>query len=499
MNWETDPYNILGISHDASAEEIKTAYRRIARRLHPDANPNNPAAALQFQDVTMAHEILLDPARRRAFDEQYQQQSKEQDQYYFSLNVTASKRQIMPLPEPQVFYLLSEIFPDPRAQTQNQKRDSRLNLTLILDHSNSMSGVRMEKVKVAAHQIIDNLADNDILSVVTFNDRAETIIQATTIQDRPALKARVSMIAAKGGTEIYQGLHAGYLENQKYLGPRLINHIILLTDGHTFGDQERCLELAGTAANEGISISAMGLGNDWNDEFLDDLASKTGGNSSYVSSAGAVVTFLNDHVRNLSNAFSERVQLSVASDPDVQLESAFKLSPHPQPLPIDSGYIPLGSLQINRPIAVLLQFQVPGNLAEGYRSIARLVARGDILINQSQNYYAINDISLEVTETPANEDPPLSILDALSKLTLYRLQERAQEALENGDITEATRRLENLATRLLAMGQESLAHQALSEARRVAHTSDLSDKGRKTLKYQTRHLLLGPSNEDTTS
>lgn len=57
----------------------------------------------------------------------------------------------------------------------------------------------------------------------------------------------------------------------------------------------------------------------------------------------------------------------------------------------------------------------------------------------------------------------------------------------------ATRRLENLATRLLAMGEDDLAQQAQAEARRVAHTSNLSDKGRKTLKYQTRFLLLGPS------
>jgi hypothetical protein len=77
------------------------------------------------------------------------------------------------------------------------------------------------------------------------------------------------------------------------------------------------------------------------------------------------------------------------------------------------------------------------------------------------------------------------------------MQERAQEALASGDVKEATRRLENLATRLLAMGEEELANQARSEARRVAHTSALSDSGRKTLKYQTRFLLLGPSNEDT--
>jgi Ca-activated chloride channel family protein len=131
-------------------------------------------------------------------------------------------------------------------------------------------------------------------------------------------------------------------------------------------------------------------------------------------------------------------------------------------------------------------------MTPGYRSLSRLVVNGDILANKNQAFQTVNDLSLEVTDSEASDDVPTSILDALGKLTLYRLQERAQEALESGDITEATRRLENLATRLLAMGEEELANQTLAEARRVAHTSGFSDKGRKTIKYQTRFLLSGP-------
>jgi Ca-activated chloride channel homolog len=495
MNVDFDPYNILGVSLTASAEEVKAAYRRAARRLHPDVNQNNPGANVQFQDISAANDILSDPDRRRELDRQLAKRSSEG--LAFMLRVTPSKRTVAPLQEPQVVYLLTEILPDPGARDQQrQKRESRLNLTLVLDHSNSMNGTRIDKVKVAAHQIIDQLSSTDILSVVGFNDRAEILIPATTVSDKPALKAKVSMMIASGGTEIFKGLSEGVDQNRRFRAPKLVNHIVLLTDGNTFGDQDQCFELAKQAAKEGIGISAMGLGQEWNDEFLDKLASTTGGSSAYIKSANAVVRFLNDHVRNLSDAFAERVQISIAPDPDIQFESAFKLSPHPQPLPINEGYIQLGSLQANRLISVLFQFQMPSSMKLGFRSLARLVAVGDILENQNQKYQILSDVSLEITDNPPTEDPPIAILDALGKLTLYRMQERAQEALENGDIKEATRRLENLATRLLAMGEQELANEALSEARRVAHTSNLSDKGRKTLKYQTRHLLLGPSSED---
>lgn len=492
-----DPYLALGVSQEASQEEIKSAYRRIARRLHPDVNQGNPGAGAQFQDITAAYELLTDADRKRVYDSQASKHLSTGDVFTFNLRVTPSKRAIIPLPEAQVIYFLAEILPDPRARDQSQKRESRLNLTLVLDHSNSMNGTRLDKVKVAAHQIIDQLNPGDILSVVSFNDRAEVIIPATPLDNKQSLKAKVSMMMAAGGTEIFNGLSAGLDQNKRFLGPKLVNHIVLLTDGNTFGDQEKCLDLAQNAAKHGISISAMGLGQEWNDEFLDKLASTTGGTSSYINSASAVVKFLNDHVRNLSNAFAERVRISVAPDPDVKLESAFKLAPHPQPLTTDESFIQLGSLQANRLISVLFQLQLPANMPLGFRSIARLLGQGDILSNQQQQFNALSDISLEITDNPPPEDPPIAILDALGKLTLYRMQERAQEALASGDVREATRRLENLATRLLAMGEEELAHQARSEARRVAHTSNLSDKGRKTLKYETRFLLLGPSTEDT--
>lgn len=496
MTVEIDPYTLLGLSPSASAQEIKAAYRRVARRLHPDVNRGSPGAAVQFQDVNWAYETLSDPDRRRDWDTRLSHRQGADNRFYFMLRVTPSKRAVAPLREPQVTYLLAEILPDPSARTQQQtRRESRLNLTLVLDHSNSMNGTRMDKVKVAAHQIIDQLTQHDILSVVTFNDRAETIIPATPVIDKPALKAKISMIVASGGTEIFKGLSDGVEQNRRFLAPKLVNHVVLLTDGNTYGDHDACLELANRAKQEGICISAMGLGQEWNDEFLDQLASATGGTSAYINSAGAVVRFLNDHVRNLSDAFAERMQLSVAPDPDIVFESAFKLAPQPQPLPIEHGYIPLGSLQATRPISVLLQFQMPPDMNAEFRSLARLVVVGDILDNRHQRFQALSDISLEVTPNPPPEDPPAAILDALGKLTLYRMQERAQQALESGNVREATRRLENLATRLLAMGEEELAKQALSEARRVAHTSALSDKGKKTLKYETRHLLIASAED----
>jgi DnaJ-class molecular chaperone len=63
-----DPYEILGLNRKASSSDIKSAFRRSAKRLHPDANKNDPKAASRFAELNAAYEILGDEDKRKAFD-----------------------------------------------------------------------------------------------------------------------------------------------------------------------------------------------------------------------------------------------------------------------------------------------------------------------------------------------------------------------------------------------------------------------------------------------
>ena len=63
-----DYYEILGVSRDANKGEVKTAFRRLARELHPDVNDHDPEAEEKFKEAAEAYEVLSDPERRRAYD-----------------------------------------------------------------------------------------------------------------------------------------------------------------------------------------------------------------------------------------------------------------------------------------------------------------------------------------------------------------------------------------------------------------------------------------------
>ncbi len=491
MNVQNDPYTLLGISVDATEEDVKTAYRRIARRLHPDKN-HHQGANHQFKEITDAYELLLDINRRRGYDSANGAREDKQP-YNFTTRVTPSKRSMRPMDEDQVCYLLIEIVPSDLARLEHAEvlAESRLNLTLVIDRSRSMAEDGwLDRVKVSAHHIIDQLNEQDFISIVTFNDFAEVVVEAAPVKEKAQLKARISMMTAGGSTSISKGLEVGLEQNHKYLGDRLINHIVLLTDGQSYGDNDVSLTLAQAAIRDGITISAMGLGKDWNDRFLDQLATTTGGVSTFVRSSTQVARFLNEHVRSLSQAFAERMMLSIAPDPDIEIERAFKLAPSPQPVDYHDAVIPLGGLPLNRMISVLFQLGIPPLTDEGFRPLARVMVEGDILSNTLQRYQTVTDVSIGVSNSTYTEEPPAAMAEALGKLSLYQQQERVHEAIAIGDIPTATRRLNTLALRLEENGDHELAQQARLEAQVVQQTSNLSELGRKTLKYHTRALML---------
>lgn len=100
------------------------------------------------------------------------------------------------------------------------------------------------------------------------------------------------------------------------------------------------------------------------------------------------------------------------------------------------------------------------------------------------------NMMIPVTEKEDINVPHPAILQAMSRLTLYRMQEKAREEVAAGEFENASRRLQRLATHLLAQGERDLAHTVLVEAENIKQSEKFSKEGDKRIKYGTRALLL---------
>jgi len=483
FEWEENLYAVLGVPPDATEEEVKRAYRALARRYHPDSGSASASTA-RFREIDAAYRVLGDPDRRRAYDQQRRERGMD-GRAVLDWNIVTSQQVISSLPEEQMFYTLVEIHP---AGETAMKR-LPLNLCLVIDRSTSMQGDRLEYVKAAAHQIVDDLVDEDRLAVISFSDRAEIVMPSQQVDDRPRIHARISSIWAGGGTEILQGLKAGLQQVRNLRRDDQVNHLILLTDGRTYGDEEECIAEARRAGLERIGISALGIGEDWNDAFIDRLVRQGKGSSSYISSPQYVRSVLRDQVRGLGALVAQDLRVTLRFNDQVWMESAFRTAPFMDRLSPVEGALELGSLQLGNPVRLLLELVV-GRRSPGRHRLLQLELSAQIPAQDRRERLTF-DVEREFVDEPLEEPVPTAIINVLGRLSIFRIQEQAWRALESGEHQEAQRRLETVATRLLDIGEKELAHMALLEAGRVAQGGRVSEKGHKSIKYGTRSLGLG--------
>jgi Ca-activated chloride channel family protein len=479
---ERDYYAVLGVPQSATDEEIKRAYRALARRYHPDSRAENTPTAM-FHEIQIAYAVLGDPHRRRAYDRRRTDVGTPEEAS-LSWEILQSQSQLCTLYKEQVLYLLIEIQPTATALGKRLP----LNLCLVIDRSTSMQGARLEHVKEAAHQIIDGLDHGDALAVVTFNDWADVILPSQLDVDRTHAKAKISAMSASGGTEILKGMRAGLAEVRKHHGNQGTSHVILLTDGQTYGDEDGCVAEARMAGAQRIGITAMGIGEDWNDILLDEIAAHSGGISAYISSPSQVCALLQQRVGGLGSVFAQGLALEFHCAEGVQVESVFRTSPYVEHIALTDGVVSLGTLQADAPLHLVLDVGV-AQKPPGEHRLLQFELTGDIPALGRQGYKLRRDFHCAFTPTePPMESVPEAVRSALSKVTLYRMQERAWHAVDGGDLEAATRQLEMMATHLFDLGETQLAQAAMLEAGRLAQGRDPTARGRKELKYGTRSL-----------
>jgi Ca-activated chloride channel family protein len=484
-------YDILEVSPTATPDEIKQSYRRLAKKLHPDTSDEEQPTKL-FQELQAAYETLNDPQTRALYDAQLERErlsATRSARTLLSLRVMASHPRMQVLSEPQALYVWVEI----KATPPTNAFRPRLNLCLVLDRSLSMEGVRLQQAREAASYLVDHLEQADTLSVVAFSDRAQVVVSGVApsedlrAMDPLVTKEAIRNIRPSGGTELLQGIQSGLEELRRLRTRDSLDHLILLTDGHTYGDEEGCLQAADSAGQERITMTLLGLGHDWNEQLLDEMAARSGGYATYVDSPSKLVAIFQKHFTQLSQAVMRDLQLSFKLNVASEIKEIYRVTPDITRLKAQNNVVTLGMLETKHPVSVLLEVSVKPT-AVGATRVLRMQATGERLNGNLQHDATEAEVLVEFTERAEQVKPPEELIDLMGRIAAFKVQEKAMAEVSKGEYTRATSRLKNLATQLLNYGEVELSRALLLEAGEIARTGRLSEEGRKRIHYGTRSL-----------
>lgn len=552
-----DFYVVLGISPAASADEIRQAFRQLARRYHPDANPGDPTAAEHFKVVNEAYRVLGTPQLRAAYDQALRivrtpQQApptggSRSSQAHIpmsprapmphatpgvevgrktgprptaapaqrvtympvvpslTLRVTPAQPSIVPPRELTRFYLLTEL----GATRESAVLDPLpLDLALAIDRSSSMKGPKLFEAKRGVLNMLDQLRAEDLLTLVFFDNRPEVLADGQDISGRAGIETALDRLVAQGGTTISGGLAAALERLIARYSKARVSSLVLLTDGHTYGDEKRCYELANSARDRGVSITALGMGLDWNRDLLDRLAAISGGSSNFVEQPGDLQTVFDDVVLRLRATLASGMRLTLDPAPGVRIARATRVAPEiaeafvvptdvlssvpsaSEPVTVDLGAL-VGRPDIESAAVIWEVLLDPGEL-QPTGSVVHLGKLSAVYWAPRQSGGQLERLEQQITlpVNPTMQQAPIEtdVRLALELITAYRLQAQADKLKATGQVAEAAKRMDTAALRLRTAGSEELAQQAQQAARALTGTANEGVTETLRVKYGTKNL-----------
>lgn len=287
-----------------------------------------------------------------------------------------------------------------------------LNLALVLDHSGSMRGPKLQGVKDAVKLLIDHMSPSDIVSIIIFDDNVKVVAPAQPVRDRELLKAAVDGIRDGGGTSMSLGMNVGMTELRKNASPQSVNRMILLTDGATYGDADRCRRIADDAGASGIGIHPLGIGADWEEDLLDNIGQRSSGMpAEFIQRPEDALTIFQQQLQSAEAVAIRAAHLTVRLPAGVSPKRSVRVLPliaalDETSLSEHAFTIPLGDLERDTPQGVVIEVMVEPKPAGVFR------------IAQAELNYELPDGSKGTTRADAtltfvNEQVPASEANAL--------------------------------------------------------------------------------------
>ncbi|MBC8100797.1 MAG: VWA domain-containing protein [Armatimonadetes bacterium] len=356
---------------------------------------------------------------------------------------------VLTVEQPQKLYLMAYLTAGP-APTDRQRRP--LNISLVVDRSGSMAGDKIEYTRQAAQLLVQNLGVNDTLSIVLYNDHVETLLQPERVQRKDVINQHIKGIKPGGTTNLSGGWLQGCGLVAQNLNADQLNRVILMTDGlanRGVTQSDKLIALAQQKRAEGISTTTMGLGSDFNEDLLMNMANAGGGAFYFIESPEVTPVIFQEELQGLLSVVGQNLVISV--DQTEFIAEVKQLNAYPTERIGRRVAFRLGDVFGDEVKALLIELSIPALKEIGQRQIATLRFEYDELGDTgSQHQVWEMPVMVNVAPSGAMTAPEGNREVRRSVLLLQAAQARRQavEAADKGKYGDAAKALRDAVDRI---------------------------------------------------
>jgi Ca-activated chloride channel homolog len=369
--------------------------------------------------------------------------------------------QVIPVSSPSIVDLLISFTSEAAGATPSRRP---LNLSLVIDRSGSMAGAPLQYAIEAAQRLVEQLTPEDYLSVVIYDDHAETILPHGLVQDKPQIQALLRTIRAGGCTNLSGGWLMGCDHVQSQFSGDRLNRVLLLTDGQAnvgVTDSPILTNTARDKATQGIITTTLGFGNYFNEDLLIGMASAAGGNFYFIQSPDDASDVFRIELESLMSVAAQNLSITLQPAAGVtitQVLNSYRCQTNGNALQVNLGDVYTSEA---KQMAVELAIAPQPNL--GDLPLLSATYSYQAIVNesiQSFNDDLVMQIAVDSAEAAAQAKPDRTVIEQISKFRIAKVKDEAIALADQGDFKTASAKLRSTL--------ETLQNQSLQESFEVA-------------------------------
>ena len=223
-------------------------------------------------------------------------------------------------------YKSSEVYASVKVHAKEFVSEARapLNLSLVIDRSSSMSGEKIAQARAAAKKLVDTLVPGDRLSIVSYSNGVSVDVTPMEITDASRLKfyRAIDKIQPNGFTNLSGGFEKGCELVSNTIQEESVNRVILMSDGQAnrgITSIHQLERMASECLEKGVSLTTVGLGLDYNEDLMAQMARGGAGNYHFIDDESQMAAVFQTEATGLASTVATKAKLEVELAPGVEL------------------------------------------------------------------------------------------------------------------------------------------------------------------------------------